>query len=339
MIGLAAAQVQPQADLVDILVRRARPLMGTLVGVTVRGHDRNALEQAIGSVFAEMERLEAILSEWRPDSAVSHVNQSAGELPVRVPVELIEVMQIAGGVSRATGGAFDATWAALADLWKLDDPHFRSPDSDAVAAARTLVDYREVVLDVHAQTVFLGQRGMRLGLGGIAKAFIAERAAVLAVASGVSHILVDAGGDVVARGRKGERPWTIGIRHPRSASHLLATLDLDDEVVATSGDYQHFVEVNGHRYHHLLDPRTGYPSSVSRSATVVAPNGALAEALSTALFVLGPPGLESLSSFGSIAALLVDGDGMAHFTGSGNTRFKKVAVDANVAGLPRLLGS
>ena len=334
-----AACVQPRVDFKEILLRRARPMMGTLVGVSVRGHDRDALEQSIHQVFAAMERLEAMLSEWRSDSAVSRVNQSAGESPVRVPLELIEVLQVAGDVSRATAGAFDSTWASLSDMWRLDAPHFCPPAADAVGVARKLVDYRDVVLDVHAQTVFLRRRGMRLGLGGIAKAYIAERAADLAATSGVSHILVDAGGDVVARGRQGERPWTVGIRDPRSASHLLATLDLQDEVVATSGDYEHFVEVNGHRYHHLLDPRTGYPALASRSATVIAPHGAQAEALSTALFVLGPPGLELLSAFAGTAAFLVDGHGLAHLTASGNTRFRLVGEDADVAGLPELRGS
>jgi thiamine biosynthesis lipoprotein len=309
--------------------------MGTLVGVTVRGHDRDAIEQAIRVVFAEMERLEGILSEWRSDSAVSRVNQSAGQASVRVPVELVEVMQMARDVSRATEGAFDTTWAALSGLWRFDEPGFRPPAADVVAAARTFVDYRDVDLDVEAQTLFLRRRGMRLGLGGIAKAYIAERAADLAVASGVGHILIDAGGDVVARGRNGERPWTAGIRDPRSASHLLATLGLEDEVVATSGDYEHFVDVDGRRYHHLLDPRTGYPASASRSATVIAPDGALAEALSTALFVLGPSGLEILSAIAKTSSLLVDGDGVAHFTATGNARFKSGAAAVDVAGSPR----
>ncbi len=329
MIGQTAARSHPRADLEDILVRRARPLMGTLVGVTVRGPDGDALERAIRGVFAEMERLEAILSEWRPDSAVSRVNQSAGVAPVRVPAELIAIMEVAARVSRATRGAFDSTWAALSDLWRLDSPRFRPPATHVVDMARKFVDYRDVVVDVHAQMVLLKRRGMRLGLGGIAKAYIAERAADLAVASGVKHIVIDAGGDVVARGRNGERPWTVGIRDPRLASHLIATLDLRDEVVATSGDYEHFVEVDGHRYHHLLDPRTGAPASASRSATVVAPDGAQAEALSTALFVLGPPGLEMLSAFPRTAGLLVDADGAIHFMASGDARFKLFRAHAS----------
>jgi thiamine biosynthesis lipoprotein len=286
--------------------------MGTLVGVSVRGENGETLAQAIRDVFAEMERLQAILSEWRPDSAVSRVNQSAGLAPVHVPVELVEVLQVAASVSQASEGAFDSTWAALSGLWQLEHPDFRPPSAKAIATARNLVDYRDVIVDAQAQTVFLRRREMRLGLGGIAKAYIAERAANLAVTAGVNGILIDAGGDVVARGRNGERPWTVGIRHPRSASQLLATVELKDQVIATSGDYEHFVEIAGHRYHHLLDPRTGFPASKCRSATVIAPNGALAEALSTALFVLGPRGLAFLSSFAETAALVVDCDGLVH---------------------------
>ena len=294
--------------------------MGTFVGVSARGNDERSVEQVIRRAFAEMERLEAILSEWRPDSAVSQVNQSAGKTPVQVPPELIEIMHIAGQVSRASHGAFDCTWAALSGTWRLDDPHFCPPSADAVATARELVDYREVVVDPERSTVFLARPGMRLGLGGIAKAAIAQHAADLAVASGVRHILIDAGGDLVARGRQGERPWTVGILDPRSTSQLLATIELDDEVVATSGDYEHFVDLDGHRYHHLLDPRTGFPASASRSATVLAPSGALAEALSTALFVLGPPGLEMLPLFPETAALLVDCEGKEYSSSRMKTR-------------------
>jgi thiamine biosynthesis lipoprotein len=296
--------------------------MGTLVGVVVRGEDRDTLERTVPSVFAEIERLEAILSEWRPDSAVSRVNAAAGERPVRVPIELIEILAVAGEISRSTQGAFDATWAALADLWPIDEPDFRPPTREAIASARRLVSYRDVVLDQAAQTVFLRRRGMRLGLGGIAKAYIAERAADFAVASGAKHILIDAGGDVVARGRQGGRPWTIGVRDPSSPSRLLATVDIEDEVVTTSGDYEHFVFVDGRRYHHLLDPRTGAPASASRSATVIAPRGALAEALSTALFVLGPAGLGLVSAFPKAAAVVVDSDGTPHTTAEGELRFR-----------------
>jgi thiamine biosynthesis lipoprotein len=230
-------------------------------------------------------------------------------------------MEVAGRVSQATDGAFDSTWAALTGIWNLDDPDFHPPTADVVAATRKLVDYRGVVLDLNGQTLFLRRHGMQLGLGGVAKAYIAERAADLAVASGVKHILVDAGGDVVARGHNGGRPWTIGVRDPRNPSALLATIELFDESVATSGDYEHFIEIEGQRYHHLLDPRTGVPASKSQSATVIAPKGVLADALATGLFVLGRQGLDRVENFEGVAALIVTNNGSVHVS-SGASRFK-----------------
>ncbi len=306
----------------NVLLRRARPLMGTLVAVAVRGEDRDPLESLVCAMFAEMERLEAMLSEWRPDSAISRVNRAAGVVPVPVPDEILDVMEAAGQVSRATSGAFDCTWAALADLWKVDHPDFSPPSVAAVAKARRLVDYRAVMVDWPSHTICLRRRGMRIGLGGIAKAYIAERAADLAVKSGVGHVLVDAGGDVVARGRNGDRPWTVGIRDARSAATLLATLELHDETVVTSGDYVHCIDLEGRRYHHLLDPRTGVPARASRSATVLAPRGALADALATGLFVLGPRGLGRVSKFAGVAALVVDQDGTAHLSANAAGRFR-----------------
>jgi FAD:protein FMN transferase len=327
MICQASAQCQPRVRAKDFLVRRARPLMGTLVSIAARDDNPNTLEDGIRRAFAEMERLAALLSEWRPDSAVSRVNLAAGEAPIPVPIELIEVMETAGKVFHATDGTFDATWASLSRIWTFDAPEFRPPTADAVAAARNLVDFRDVVIDRQRQTIFLRRRGMRLGLGGIAKAYIAERGADFAVASGLSHILVDAGGDLVARGRNGGRPWTVGVRDPRSNAKLLATVELCEESVATSGDYERFVDVDGQRYHHLLDPRTGVPASASRSATVVAPQGAMAEALSTALFVLGPRALKGFPAFADTAALLVDSEGVVHTTANGTARFRQVVEE------------
>ena len=296
--------------------------MGTLVGVTLRGDDARVLEGWIREVFAEIERLEAVLSEWRPDSAVSQVNAAAGVNPVQVPSEVIEVLAVAAHVARATHGAFDATWAALADLWRVDAPDFRKPPVSKVKELLLYVNQQDVVVDAPQQTVFLRQRGMRLGLGGIAKAYIAERAADLAIAHGALHVLIDAGGDLVARGRRGSRPWTVGVRHPDSAAVLLAKVELHDESVATSGDYERCATVAGRRYHHLLDPRTGFPARVSRSATVVAPQGALADALATGIFVLGMPGLAVVPAFPGTAALLVTADGETHVSAGGHTRFR-----------------
>ncbi len=314
MISAAAARSER-------LVRRARPMMGTLVGISARGEDPAALERVIRDTFAEMARLEELLSEFRPDSDVCRVTRAAGSLPVRVCPELIEILTIAESVARATGGAFDCTWAALSPLWKLGDEPFVPPDACAIAAARQLVDHRAVLLDCERQTVLLARAGMRLGLGGVAKAFIAERGADFAVARGVRDVLVDAGGDLVARGQNGGRPWRVGVRHPRVPGALIALVELRDESVVTSGDYERFVELDGQRFHHLLDPRSGAPAWHSQSATVIAPRGALADALATGLFVLGRAGLPCSSAFAGVAAAIVDDRGGEHFWQPGRARF------------------
>ncbi len=291
------------------VIRRARPLMGTLVGVTLRGPDAVDLEGLARDVFAEMHRLESLLSEWSPTSALALVNDSAGTVPVPVPPELFDVLATARGVARATGGAFDPTWAALAPCWPFHQPCFKLPEPAEIDRARALVDHRDIIIDPDQHTVLLRRPGMSLGLGGAAKAFIAERAADFAVKHGAPDVLIDAGGDVVARGCNGTRSWQVGILDPRSPGALIATLALRDEAVATSGDYRRCIEIAGRRYHHLLDPRTGWPANRSCSATVVAPGGALADALATALFVMGPRGLGIAIASGATAAMVVGHDG------------------------------
>jgi FAD:protein FMN transferase len=309
----------------ECLIRRACPLMGTLVGVTVRGDDPSILENLVREIFAEMKRLECILSEWSLASAVSRVNDAAETAPVQVPAELIEVLLVADRVARATEGAFDATWAPLAKLWSLDAPDFHPPTPAAVEATRQLVDYRDVVIDAPQRKVLLRRRGMRLGLGGIAKAYIAQQAADFAVLNGARDVLIDAGGDLVARGRNGRRPWSVGIRTPWSPVQLVAAVELRDQAVATSGDYEHFIKMAGRRYHHLLDPRTGWPASKCRSATVVAASGAVADALSTALFVLGPDGIDIVSASGGSAAIVICDDGTARISAGAGRSQKAVS--------------
>ena len=217
-------------------------------------------------------------------------------------------------------GAFDPTWAALAPCWPLHHPHFKLPEPAEIDRARALVDHRDIIIDPDQQTVLLRRPGMSLGLGGTAKAFIAERAADFAVKHGAPDVLIDAGGNLIARGCNGTRSWQVGIRDPRSPGTLIATLALRDEAVATSGDYRRCVEVAGRRYHHLLDPRTGWPANRSRSATVVAPGGALADALATALFVMGPRALGVAITSGATAAMVVAHDGDVRLASSHPSR-------------------
>ena len=301
----------------EVVLQRARPMMATIVTVTARGCPEQ-VERRIREAFAEMDRLAGLLSEWRPESPVSLVNRNAGVAPVRVPPEVLEVLSRAAEVSSRTSGGFDVTWAALGELWRFGGTRApRLPDPAEVGRRRALVGFRDLVLDRRAGTALLRRRGMRLGVGGIAKGYIAEAAANVLVAGGIPDVLVAASGDICARGRNGDRPWTVAIRDPRSPSAVLGTVELHDESISTSGDYEQFFVVDGRRYHHILDPATGWPAEASESATVIARHGAEADALATGLFVLGPErAAAALGDDPDVSAVLVGKDGRVHIVGA-----------------------
>ncbi len=321
-VGLAPAPTTPvdagDAPCSDVVLERARPMMATIVTVTARGCPSELLDERIREAFAEMDRLAALLSEWSSDSPVSLVNRNAGLGPVRVPAEVLDVLSLAAHVSSRTSGSFDVTWAALADLWRFGGTRPpRLPPPEEVKRRRALVAFRDVVLDRPASTAFLRRPGMRLGLGGIAKGYIAEAGASLLVSRGVRDVLVAASGDIAARGRNGDRPWVVAIRDPRHSSRVLGTVELHDESISTSGDYERFFVIGGRRYHHILDPRTGYPAAASESVTVIARHGADADALATGLFVLGPErAAAALGDDPDVAAVLVGRDGQVHLAGA-----------------------
>lgn len=244
-----------------------RPLMGTAVQISAEGADEAALRRAAGEAFAEMARLSAMMSHYEPTSVVSKINRAAGERPVRVPPELLQVLRMAQHVSRDTGGAFDATIGALSG-WRFrpDDPAM--PSQAQIDAQRALVDYRRLVLDERAGTAFLERPGMRLDLGGIAKLYIL-RAGLRRLEGRCERALVNGGGDVAAWSAPGARAWRVGVRDPRSPEKLLGALELSRGFVASSGDYERYFVRGGVRYHHILDPRTGRPARGAHGVTLV----------------------------------------------------------------------
>ncbi len=224
-----------------------------------------------------------------------------------VPKELFALVTRAIEIGRETDGAFDLSWAALWGLWDFRAAQPKIPAQDAVAARRALVDYRRVILDPQAQTIFLPAKEMKIGLGGIAKGYALERAGALLAERGFDDFLLVSGGQVYARGTRGGRPWKVGVRDPRGArDEVFATLPLAGQSLSTSADNESFFVVDGVRYHHILDPQTGWPTRGLRSATVLHADPTLADALSTAVMVLGRErGLEVCTRLGA-QALLVD---------------------------------
>lgn len=270
----------------DEVTTRSRDEMSTYVTITIAAPESKAVLGAIDAAFTEIRRLHDLLSEWRDDSEISRVNASAGRGPVEVSAELFDVIELAREVSVASRGAFDITFASLHGLWDFRSFRPEVPDPAELAERVALVDYTQVSLDRKARTVHVQRPGMRLGLGGIAKGTIVDAASEVLKRHGYAHHLIVAGGDLYASGRKASRRWNIGVRSPRGRG-LYATIEVENEGVATSGNYERYFVKDGVRYHHILSPKTGMPARGVSSVTVKAPSAGLADAFSTATFVLG----------------------------------------------------
>ena len=271
-----------------LIVERSRLSMGSEVRVTAFvSSERDAL-RTFERVFDEFDRLDRLLSVWHANSDVSRINGAAGRTPVSVSAETLEVLRTAQQVGEWTGGKFDVTFGALSGLWKFDhDQDNQIPGPADVRARLPDIDVQAVELNVDRGTVFLPRKGMRLHLGGIGKGYAVDRAAAILRADGISDFLIQAGGDLYASGNRGDRPWRAAIRDPR-ADRIFAAMNVRDETLSTSGDYERFFIRDGRRYHHILDPDKGEPARGCRSVTIVARQATLADALSTGVFVLGP---------------------------------------------------
>jgi thiamine biosynthesis lipoprotein len=293
------------------------------------------------AVFEAFRHVDEEMNEWKEGSPLTAVNRNAGGEPVPVPEDLFALLQRGVEIGELTDGAFDVTWAALWGLWDFRAAEPRVPSAEEIAERVALVDYREVELHAGpegtAPTVRLPEEGMAIGLGGIAKGYALERAGGALRARGVESFLLVAGGQVLAGGGKREGddagPWRVGIRDPRGEpDDLFAVLALRGGSLSTSGDYERYFVLDGTRYHHVLDPRTGRPARGVRSATVVCADPVLADALSTALMVLGvEKSLALVGGLDGVEAALVDDRGALHVTPGLRGRLQR-AADTPTAG-------
>jgi thiamine biosynthesis lipoprotein len=261
--------------------------------------------------YAEIERIEKKLSVRMKDSEITEINQSAGKRPLKVDDEMYLLIQESKRFSEMSGGAFDISVEGLKDIWDFNRPGFREPGPDRVKKGLERVDYRKIRLNQRDSTVFLEEGGMEISLGGIAKGYAVDRAVRILRESGIKGGIVSAGGDLLAFGRKGNgEVWRVGVRNPRDHSKNICVLPVSNLSVATSGDYERYRMADGKRVHHIIDPRTGYPSAGCMSVTVVARSAMTADALATAVFVLGPEaGLALLEELPGVEGIVVDSDG------------------------------
>lgn len=271
--------------------------------------DAAAARRAFEAATAEIVRVENLMTTWR-DSELSRVNAQAGKAPVAVGDETLMVIGEALKTSELSQGTFDITFETLHGLWKFDEDLEPVPPKTADLKKRLgAVGYRHVVVDTAKKTVFLDHKDTRIGLGGIAKGYAVDRAAMVLRSAGLSSFYVQAGGDLYAEGKKPDgQPWSAGIRDPRgAASQYFALIALEDHAFSTAGDYERSYVVNGKRYHHILDPRTGSPATACRSVTVWAKTALQADEIDDAVFILGPKdGLDLVESIEGVGAVVVD---------------------------------
>jgi thiamine biosynthesis lipoprotein len=297
--------------------------MGTTMSISIAGADTELAHRAAEAAFQEIRRLEGLMSTYLMESDVSRVNRAAGGTWTAVDPEVLGVIREALRYARLSGGAFDITFKPLARLWQFEAGSV-PPSPAAVQEVLPLVDYRAVLIDGDGR-VRLRHPGMAIGLGGIAKGYAADRAAEVLREKGIANATINAGGDVRVMGRpSAERPWRIGIQHPRKRQALLDEVSLSAGAVATSGDYERFFVHEGVQYHHILDSRTGFPARGCMSITVIGETAMMADALSTAAFVLGPEaGLALIEELPGAEAMFVDASGEIHrtrgFQGGGGT--------------------
>lgn len=293
--------------------------MGTQVSVWFWTDREADAAQAAEAMFAEMKRLDAAMTTWRPDSDVSRINAAAGEKPVIVSDETRAVISRAVDISRRTGGLFDITVQAFHGLWKFDqDMDGSLPDPADVKKRVALVNWKDIVINNRRKTVFLRRKGMAITLGGIAKGYAVDACARLLRARGLSNFMIQAGGDMYIAGSKGPNPWVVGIRDPRGPKDaMFATAPIKDHSFSTSGDYERGFVKDGVRYHHILDPSTGQPARASRSVTIRANDAFTADAWSKVMFISGwKKGMELIKTnkLTDFEAVWVDADNTVHMT-------------------------
>ncbi len=298
----------------QIVHTRKTYMLGSPFEMTVVANDTIQGDKYINQAVAEVKRIENLISDWIPTTEISRVNQNAGMAPVKVSREVFELVERSIKISKLTNGAFDISYASMDKIWKFDGSMKEMPTEEAIKNSVAKVGYHNILLNEKELTVFLKNKGMKLGLGGIGQGYIADQVKALLIQNGCKSGIVNVSGDIFAWGKQPDgKPWTVAIVNPMNKNKVFATFPLEDSAVETSGSYEKFVTFNGKRYAHIIDPRTGYPATGIVSVSVFAKTTELADALATGIFVLGVDvGLDLVNQLKGIECIIVDDRGVVH---------------------------
>lgn len=300
---VAAAQIQ---------MTKTVSLMGSVFQITVVDQDTLVTEDKIHKAVEEIERIENLISEWRPQTQISQVNRNAGITPVRVDREVFELTKRALWFSDITNGAFDISIVAMDNIWKFDGSMKRLPSKRKLKKSVAKVNYKHVVLDSINTTIYLKRHGMKIGFGATGKGYAADKARELLQSLGVKGGLINAAGDISAWGKQldGE-PWRIGVKNPLETGEIITVFEFASEKsITTSGNYEKFVELDGKRYSHIINPKTGMSSSEIISVTIMGDNAEFCNGFSTSIMVLGVnESLALLKNFPNLQYVIVTNEG------------------------------
>ncbi len=283
-------------------------LMGDRFEITAVHEDSVLCKKAVKAAIAEISRIENLISEWKPDSETSRINDNAGVRPVSVSIELFDLIFRSIKVSLLTDGAFDITFAPMNNIYKFDKQEHPLPSKEHVSEWKQKVGFRNIIMDETYKTVFLPEKGMKIGFGGIGQGYAANRAKEVMLKTGIENGVVNASGDILAWGKRDDgKDWEVGIGNPKNPREHIAWLKADDIAITTSGNYEKYFMSNGMRYGHVIDPRTGYPAAGLKSVTIVCPDAELADALDTAVFVLGKEeGIALVEKLNGVECIIVN---------------------------------
>lgn len=294
---------------------KQKVLMGSAFSITVVEGSWDSANVHIEDAFNHIAQIESLISSWDANSQTSLINKSAGINPVQVDAELFGLIERSKKISELTQGAFDISFGSVhKGIWKFDGSMTSWPDSARVTESIQLIDYRNIILDHEKQTVFLKDSGMRIGFGGIGKGYAARQTAEHLKSLGVKAGVVNAGGDLYCWGAQDDgSPWKISVADPDNKNRAISQLELMNMAAVTSGNYEKFIEIDGQKYCHILDPRTGYPVKHLKSVTVITKDPELADALATSVFVLGPEvGLDLINQLNGVECLIIDEKDQIH---------------------------
>lgn len=299
--------------------------MGNRFQLSAVGDNEKRAYDCIDAGICEIQRIEKLLTTFSEESETALINRNAGISPVSVSRETFDIIERSIRISRITQGAFDITYGSVdKSLWNFDTNMKSLPDVATAKKMTRLINYRNIKLDKSNYSVMLKEKGMRIGFGAIGKGYAAERAKAVMKENGASSGIVNASGDMTTWGvQPNGEAWTIGIADPDSKGKVFSFMKITDMAVATSGNYEKFIIVNGRKYSHTINPKTGLPVRGIKSVTIISPNAEIADAMATPVMIMGiMPGLDMVNQINNLEAIVIDDEDKIYT--SKNIHFKSI---------------